>query len=457
MSQQKRSNRTVRVLALAAIGVFVLAAVVAATVLPRQWLAMRWSRQLERLPDDEVPSRMEQLAALEEAGIPVLVEALGSDREIVADSARAVLFEQIERWSVLPAERSSRRAAVLARALAAHVDELHPAGQSAAVALAERLLARPASFDAGVGARMVADCEYVLRAATDASSDAPTDALARSNTKSSSENRAGESPRGGGYGDGGGELPGLPRLPSVRDVPGGNLPMEAALVPPLPAGLSWDDSDWLPTAEAPIPGTGSGPSRSGTVPRTLRPENARRMGPDDGSSPEHPAPPALLDSPGDEAPGTLPQVEADRLPEPDRAEVPSLDDLDRAVPLSIVALLRSGDERVVRAAAYELGRRGLTDDDLALAWRLSRADAENRRELVERLPRLGQIDVRRWLLWLSHDEDAGVRLAAVTVMATSRDPQLLDRLREMQGSESDPEVLRQLERLSAFRGEKSIR
>jgi len=443
-----------RLLALAALAVAVLAAVAAAIVLPRQWLAMRWASQLERLPDEEVLPRMEQLAALEDAGIPVLVESLGSDREMVARSARAVLNEQFERWRELPPDRSSRRAAVLARSLASRVDELSPTGQSAAASLAERLLTWPAGSGTRDASRMIADCEYVLQTAPEVSADTPTDAVAQSNANGSSENSASESPRGAGFGDD--EMPGLPRLPTVRNVPGGNLPMESALVPPLPAGLDWNPADWMPSGDAPGQGAQLQSSRSGAVPRRLQPEDARRIDPG-SAEPRGPAPPALLDSLDDNAPGTLPDVEAQRMPTPDRGAMRPPADWGQADATSLVTLLRSSDDRVVQAAAYELQRRGLTSEELAFAWRIAGADAQQRRELVERLPRLGQIDTRRWLLWLSQDEDAGVRLAAVTVMATSRDPQLLNRLREMQGSESDPEVLRQLERLSAFRGEKQNR
>lgn len=99
-------------------------------------------------------------------------------------------------------------------------------------------------------------------------------------------------------------------------------------------------------------------------------------------------------------------------------------------------------------ARQELARRGLTRLELELAERLSDPNAATRLRWLEALPGINGIDARPWLLWLSRDADAEVRLTALGLMATSNEPEMLRRVGEMAREEIDPRVKEQAARIT---------
>ena len=113
--------------------------------------------------------------------------------------------------------------------------------------------------------------------------------------------------------------------------------------------------------------------------------------------------------------------------------------------------LHSGDLALRARAEEELERQGFDALHLELARQLTDPDPRVRRELAESLPAMPGIDAHVWLVWLSRDEHADVRLAAMTVMATSSDPNVLRRIEQMARSDADPRVQRQGERLLGLR------
>ena len=68
------------------------------------------------------------------------------------------------------------------------------------------------------------------------------------------------------------------------------------------------------------------------------------------------------------------------------------------------------------------------------------ADPQIRRQVVESLAGVDSCLRRRRLLWLSHDADADVRCAAISLMATSIDPSLRKRVREAAENDSDSRI-----------------
>jgi hypothetical protein len=107
----------------------------------------------------------------------------------------------------------------------------------------------------------------------------------------------------------------------------------------------------------------------------------------------------------------------------------------------------------VAAAAAELHDRGLSGQHLELARDLTDPDPAVRRRLVDRLPDIPGLVARPWLLWLSHDDDADVRLAALTFLATSTDPRLLDYVRQLADRDQDPRI----EALGTRLGQRELR
>jgi hypothetical protein len=63
------------------------------------------------------------------------------------------------------------------------------------------------------------------------------------------------------------------------------------------------------------------------------------------------------------------------------------------------------------------------------------------------LPLVKSVDAVRWLLCLARDENADVRLLAITLLATTGDPALLAEVERIAREDADSRVRRQAERL----------
>src|SRR6185295_15353853 len=105
------------------------------------------------------------------------------------------------------------------------------------------------------------------------------------------------------------------------------------------------------------------------------------------------------------------------------------DELSSVPAIEIMQDLQSDDPVAVSAAEKELARRGYKASQLALARKLTSSDPAVRLKLVQSLPKAPGIDPRPWLLHLSEDSDEGVRSAALSILRTSQDPELLQKLR----------------------------
>ena len=109
--------------------------------------------------------------------------------------------------------------------------------------------------------------------------------------------------------------------------------------------------------------------------------------------------------------------------------------------------LRANDPSRRHRAEEELRALGFEALQLELALQLTDPNPNVRRELAESLPSMPGIDARGWLVWLSRDQNADVRLAAMSVMATTGDPTVLRRIEQMARRDVDPRVQRQGEQL----------
>ncbi len=97
-----------------------------------------------------------------------------------------------------------------------------------------------------------------------------------------------------------------------------------------------------------------------------------------------------------------------------------------------------GDQQT--EARRELLRRGFSEVDLELARRLFSPDAEARKQLARELPKLSSVDAAQWLWWLALDPQPEVRVVAVSMLATTGDPTLLDRVENLARNDHDPQV-----------------
>ena len=106
-----------------------------------------------------------------------------------------------------------------------------------------------------------------------------------------------------------------------------------------------------------------------------------------------------------------------------------------------------GDEFSSRDAAGELTRRGLSARQIALARRLIDPDPQVRRQFARLLPGEPGIDAAAWLMWLCRDPDAEVRLTAITLLATTGDPALIEQVVRLAHNDSDPRIRQQAEQI----------
>jgi HEAT repeat protein len=59
------------------------------------------------------------------------------------------------------------------------------------------------------------------------------------------------------------------------------------------------------------------------------------------------------------------------------------------------------------------------------------------------------VDAVPWLLWLSRDADPDVRLTAITLLATTGDPAMVDQIEQAARQDRDPRIRRQAQRIGS--------
>ncbi len=385
---------------------------------PTDLLVAELIREIEQADQQQTLPHMRALASAGEPGVGKVVAMLADQRPRVSSAARTAIFETLDRWRLLKPAESSRRIEHLIAALnKSHQNFGSQARQDAANLATQALLWPVDQNSIDVGA-LVANCERLLQL-TDV---APIAVASRANA--GNDNTAPENPTAR-------TLPSAPLLDpaaAILAAPGGELPLEVVALPAMPA----------PVAKRPRP---------------LR----RKQAPVDASEPlqlelgeKQPQPlnppPARLDPPlfmkrlraardsTEKAASQTTTIAAAQL----------LTDLGK---LEIMRLLHDPDDAVATRAASELRRRGFSQNQLGLARRLTTLDQKDRLDFANALPSMTGVDVRPWLLWLSLDESAPVRAAAISLMATSTDPQLLRRIRELANTERNPEILRTIHRV----------
>ena len=126
-------------------------------------VARQMGEQLATIPDDRASGLLGQAAELGIAGVPVLAEALGSDRDCVALAARRILIGRLDAWQKQATIQAAQNQAALADALAARVDGFGPAAQRDAAELASVILEWLPVRRNVDRSQMIASCEKVLR------------------------------------------------------------------------------------------------------------------------------------------------------------------------------------------------------------------------------------------------------------------------------------------------------
>ncbi|MBN1854925.1 MAG: HEAT repeat domain-containing protein [Pirellulales bacterium] len=406
------------------------------------WIArpeLRWSLDryathlLERtesasVPDSEAIQAVRKLELLGNPGLKALAKAIRSPRLPVARAASEVLVHRIEGWqSELAAaddsirQRTFREINLFAMELAQGVQgdaEYGPEALGIAARLAWKLLILAAKMPAVNQGDLIAHCESILEKTgiphhhvsqdpRGASVVLQPDPLSRELAMSGKPDMDRLAPLSGG---------GLPLVERSIKVP--------RIEPPVPSEPSRLDGQVVDCPAIPSKQTGQ---NSDSFQGTWRPWNQAHA--------------MAASNPG--------------LPDPDHpSHTTAVDPAEISLdPLSLRDLmhrLHDPNATTALAAARELRIRGFSELELGLARKIASPDINLRRQLIEEIPHIPDIDGRRWLFWLAEDDHVDIRLAAMTLLATITDPATQRRLLELASQDQDPRVITLAERLATL-------
>ena len=107
---------------------------------------------------------------------------------------------------------------------------------------------------------------------------------------------------------------------------------------------------------------------------------------------------------------------------------------------ALVAKADASTSAEATAARQALRERGFSDGVLELTRQLESLSPRERRDALDRAAQLPPTDARKVLRWFVADEDAEVRLQALTILATTGDPKLAELARERAVEDADPRV-----------------
>jgi len=404
----------------AASGVLAMAGLLAAGRLP--WAAESWQDRLTSMSDPQAVQAIAELDQSQEATLGLLSELLDSARPALARAARQSIGRQVRSAASEPPEAAAARLTVLSEAMAARMEGYGPQGREAARGLSrEILLNLPA--EGASGRRVVNACEKVLR----------SHAGLEGQPKRPAETVTVVSPR---------PYPARPNGALVsnsetsaifappEDLIGGGLEVAlndtAADAVELEAGAVRADED-----------RGGEHSRStvdARAPTELGPVSARPL--DE---------PSANDPPADDA---------DQARTSNRPASTSDAARESAAPERLLAQMQAlqGETAAGRdAAEAALVGQGFDATHLEIARRLTSPDPLVRKRLAEQLPRMPGVDAGPWLTRLIQDKHPEVRLAALSIMATTGDPAMLRQVEQTARQDSDPRVQAQGARMLLHR------
>lgn len=375
------------------------------------FLATVWQDELECAPEHRADAILDRLAGLDDAGMNALVLALSSSRPGVSKAAAKAIRRQSAAWQLLPADIAAPRQRKLARALA----DAWPSLDSSARLVAAEIVGRFLSCGPGEGragdAELLTACADVLRAGPPyGASPHQSEARSFATPPASADCTATVTDRKDSL-----KTPGLA---SAFDVPSGRTepksPGRADEPAPLPPTVGVPN----PLRGASAAGGNAGPiagstSAASNEPRQLSPVRHAKFN----------------DDPSRKARNDAGPVGAADLHQ-------------------FARLLNDESPQQAEQARMDLRERGFSALEVELARQLTHADPAVRKKLARALPDAVGVDAAPWLLELSRDADADVRLEAMTLLATTGDPALLESLQKLVAADADERIQRLSGRLS---------
>lgn len=385
-------------------------------------LQTRLAARLAAATADEAAEIIAAAVATGAAGTDLVVAGIAHSDPQVADEAARQVVAMLDDWALRPPADDLRLRVLLVETLLARQPAMPPHGRQRAADVAIALLrrqdiAREAQFE-----RLAAGCEQLVRNSLGDGSarGVATSAWAHVGGPAHDRHRLPLPAADGLPGHVGHVGPGL--WPALGDMaagtaqPGGTEPGGAS------AG-----ADHAP------PSTSSASSAAANAPSEPR----RFTPPPFGMHPLRSPPPA-----GSAAGADLAASAAG----PDGVAPVSAQPREKQSTIELFRQLHRADAATESLITAELKRRGFTPRLLEVCRRLTDPSPEVRRQWARMLPGITGLDGPTWLVHLSHDHDAEVRLTAMGLLATSGSPRLLDRVAQMARDDSDPRVRAQAAR-----------
>lgn len=421
-----------------------------AAVYLEQWpqrLCDRLQCEVEAASPEQIAPLLERLTACGSPSLPALAALLGSSRVEVADAVYDMLRTTIRRPASDPAPASDPSPTddsllAMAEALARAAQALEPTQRGRHAALALELLeaaGRKSLADgegrAGERRRILLLCQELLQSTPSSIArtsvlDAPLDDSRREDDAQRATPKASESTSAFGLAPDSATAASAARSDAapLRNPLSNDATQSRSPIEPGPVGLGSASIRLEPATSAVVSSVGAANAGAVVVaPQAAAVQPAAFS--TDVASPRSLRPPV-------EPPGSVEAASADRSAATGRASAWELFD----------DLVSTDAARVV-AARHELARRRFSAAEIELGRRFAVADAAERRRLVETLPSQPDVDLRPWLLHFSTDDDAAVRSASLSIMATTGDPHLLDRVKQAAFYDADDEVRRKSRRL----------
>lgn len=358
---------------------------------------------------EQLPRQMERLRLQSALGESALVRLLASPRSEVVTAATEALHQQIDALEQSEPEIAEPAVRRLAAQLRGEIHRQGPSGQQSSAGLARRLVGLSYSWDSADVGPFLTDCEAVFATAAKQPSPERTD-------------------------------PPRPLEPATMVQPA--LLARAFRSDPQVAPTAFEELAALPGGELPL--------EPADFPELERPEPPRRHGEPPGLLP--PLPAAAARPIADHYAGE------DAEPPPKTRNAPSRHGLDadgeadvapaarwqQWTDLEIAQRLHAPPE-TARLAEAALIARGYARGDVDILAQATSDEAVTRTAAADRCVALPSGRARAWLFHLAADSDAGVRKAAIQVLATSPSPQVRSFLSARLAQESTREVRTALE------------
>lgn len=345
---------------------------------------------------------MVELEQLGLVGVEPLVGLATSQRMDVASAAQRTAGRMLTSWEVAATEGGdvgtfAEQAAVLAAALDAHGDRFGAEGQRWANELAARLVTHSDQFPAPESWEILACCDRVL--------SRPLLPLPKPPAMATVEPRAIE------------PVATVAKPAAPPPAPVNPAPKPAPPVTPMVSSRPLAD---LSVVEPQVPIATA---------RRLPEQTNNALRPPHRLSEEVESQPAS-------APLAGPVIDVPS-PQDARLNARAMRELsDRA----LATRADAGTSAEAAAARQTLRKRGFSEGVLELTRQLESMPPRERRGALERAAQLPPTDARKVLRWFVADEDAEVRLQALTILATTGDPQLAELARERAVEDADPRV-----------------